>query len=121
MLAAALRAATQKEGGLDPDPEAKRLALEDAIGAAADMDPSVLLSLEPESLSTMLMLGQINDSVAEYLCHALMVDAEFLEEEGSFDLAELRRRQVENIAMTFGCEYDPADLPALLEAAGSQE
>lgn len=117
MLAAALRAAAQREGGVTPDPTAKRIALEDAIGQAADMDPSVLLSLEPESVSTVLLLGQIDDSVAEYICHALMMDADFLEEEGYAEAADLRRRQAANVAASFDFIYDPGRLPALIEAA----
>ena len=120
MLAAAIREALLKgESGADRS-EMDRMALEDAIGMAADMDASVLLALEPESVSTVLLLGQVDDSVAEYLVHAMMLDASYLEEDGYADMADLRRRQADSVAESFGLNYEPGRLPQLLEVLDDQ-
>lgn len=102
-------------GGVEIDNETARENLEDAIGEAAEMDKDVLLALDPESMATILWMGSINDSVAEYIVHALMIDAESLDEDGLHDTAELRRQQAQALASHFGFTYDPDRLEALLD------
>jgi len=117
-LAIAMREALARSGGLS-DTAGQRLHLEDAIGEAADMDPDVLLALAPESISTMLWLGNLNDSVAEYIVHALMLDANYLDEDGYDELASLRRQQAQAIASSFDFPYDPSRLDLLLNPTGA--
>lgn len=114
-LAAAIRRAVERhDGHLDEDTEASREGIEEAIGLAAEMDSQVLLSLEPESAASILWLGNINDSTAEYIVHSLMLDADYLDEDGYSQVAALRRRQAGAIAETFKLVYDPGRLDALL-------
>ena len=67
---------------IDRDNRFARLRLEESIGIAADMDPDVLLKLGPESLADILLLGSLNDSVAEYIVHALMLESKYLDDDG---------------------------------------
>lgn len=117
-FAIALRNALSKRSG-HGDTAASRLELETAIGDAVSMDADVLLSLTPDSVSTMLMVGDIDASVAEYIVHALMLDSAYLSEDGYDELATLRRQQAEAVGRTFGVVYDPGRLGVLLEPAGT--
>lgn len=119
-FAAAIRKALE-EHDPDIDTEASRFALEDAIGTAADIDADVLLALEPESVANILILGSLNDSVAEYIVHALMLDADYLEEDGYTDLARLRRQQAIAITEGFGFPYDRSRLDELLNPTGAKD
>ena len=91
-----------------------RHQLESSIGTAADMDPDVLLALAPESVATVLSLGAMDDKVAEYIVHALMLESGYLAEDGYGSKSALRRRQAEEVARAFDITYDPARLEALL-------
>lgn len=103
------------------DAAASRLRLEAAIGDAVDMDADVLLSLTPDSVSTMLMVGDLDGSVAEYIVHALMLDSAYLAEDGYDELATLRRQQAEAVGETFGVVYDPGRLDVLLDPTGARD
>lgn len=118
-LAAAIRQALEKHDR-QQDSQSSRLQLETAIGIAADMDADVLLALEPESVATMLLLGSLNDSVAEYIVHALILDSQYLLEDGYEDLSLLRKRQAEAIAESFNFPYLPERLDILLNPTGAQ-
>ena len=76
-FAAGLRRALELHGKRDN--ASARFALEETIGTAADMDPEVLLALEPASMAAILSLGAMDASAAEYIVHALMLDADYLE------------------------------------------
>ena len=119
-LAVAIREALEKHGA-QTDNSGSRLQLETAIGVAADMDPDVLLSLAPESISTILWLGNLNDSVAEYIVHALMLDSTYCAEDGYDSLAALRRQQAEAITESFGFAYDPDRLEVLLNPTNAKD
>lgn len=95
-------------------------ALDDAIGEAADIDPDVLLSLDPQSISTILLLGSLNDSAAEYIVHALMIEADCYEEDGFADKALLRRKQAQSIAAAYECPYRMDRLEEMLNPTGAQ-
>lgn len=111
-FAAGIRNALEKHAGHDN--QLAHFQLESTIGDAADMDPDVLLALEPQSMATILTLGSMNDSVAEYIIHALMLESEYLEEDGYTSKAALRKRQARALAGAFSVTYDPERLKALL-------
>lgn len=98
----------RKEG--DPDLAVERI--EGMIGTAVDMDADVLLALSPESLGTILNLGDaMNDSIAEYVMRALVFEADVLRnEKGDAGLADIRLAQAHGIAQTFALEFDPTVL-----------
>lgn len=103
------------------DAELSRAGLEEQIGMAADMDPDVLLALEPESCATILMLGTMDDSLAEYMVHALMLDVDFLDEDGFHETASLRRQQAEAIGEAFHTPYRRDRLDDLLNPLGAKD
>jgi len=120
-LAVAIREALQNNKGGVRDSQASRDQLEEVIGVAADMDSSILLSLSPESVASMLQLGATDSSVAEYIVHALMLDADYLEGDGYRELALLRRQQAIAITEAYDFPYAQDRLPALLNPTGAAD
>ena len=78
--------------------------IEKSVGDAVNIDPDLLFNLEPDSAVQMLDLGDIDDSVAEYIVHAIFLEATMLESQENFAKARLRREQAVAIAKYFGCE-----------------
>lgn len=106
-MSAAIRRALSKKEAHEP-----YVALDDlerAIGEAVDMDGAILLTLAPESLVSILQLGSVNDSLAEYIVRAILLQSELYSELGEEQLAEVRNAQAEAIASAFECG-DPYDL-----------
>ena len=101
-FAAGLRRALELHGKRDN--ASARFALEETIGTAADMDPEVLLALEPASMAAILSLGAMDASAAEYIVHALMLEAGYLEDDGYVAKAGLRRQQARSVADALGVE-----------------
>lgn len=118
-FAAGIRNALEKHA--THDNQLARFQLESTIGDAADMDPDVLLALEPQSMATILTLGSMNDSVAEYIVHALMLESQYLEDDGYASKAALRKRQAMALADAFSVTYDPERLQALLNPLDAKD
>jgi hypothetical protein len=118
-FAAALREALA--GHAHHDNQLARHQLESTIGLAADMDPDVLLALAPESVATVLSLGSLDDNVAEYIVHALMLESNYLAEDGYDAKSALRKRQANAVAQAFSITYDPSRLEALLNPLGAED
>ena len=118
-FAAGLRRALELHGKRDN--ASARFALEETIGTAADMDPEVLLALEPASMAAILSLGAMDASAAEYIVHALMLDADYLEGDGYRELALLRRQQAIAITEAYDFPYAQDRLPALLNPTGAAD
>ena len=78
--------------------------IEQTVGDAVNIDPALFFSLEPESAVQMLDMGEVDDSVADYVVHAIFLEATMLEAEGQMAKARLRREQAAAIARYFGCE-----------------
>lgn len=116
-FAAGIRRALEEHATRDND--LARLTLEESIGVAADMDPNVLLALEPQSMATILTLGSMNDSVAEYIVHALMLESGYLADDGYEAKSLLRRKQADAVAKAFEITYDPQHLEDLLNPTGA--
>lgn len=96
-------------------PKAAADSIEDAIAGATDIDGATLLSLSPESIATVMDISGVDPMVAGYISHSLMLESEYLQQAGEYDLAELRAAQAQSIAATF--EYDDAEISAALEEA----
>ena len=85
--------------------------LEYAIGEATDIDGSVLLSLSPESIATVMQMSGVDYRVTEYVARSLQLDAMFNEEAGELDMARLRNSQARAIAQAYCLDLpDAADL-----------
>ena len=62
-----------------------------AIGLALDMDPSVASQLSPESVVSLLRLGEVDDRVVELVARAIELEAQAFEARGEASAAESRR------------------------------
>ena len=83
------------------DPAAAADMLESAIG---DLDGSMLLSLAPESMASVLQVSGVDPHVTEYVANSLQLESEFLRSAGNDELAEVRAGQARALASTFGFE-----------------
>lgn len=106
---------------LDQDPEAIA-DLEQAIGELLDLDGTTALSLDASSLVTMMELSGIVDSLASYVCYALLRVADAYEARGDAALAAARRDQAMAVSGAFLCELGsvPSELRELDEDIAAQ-
>ena len=58
------------------DPAAAADMLESAIDDATDLDGSMLLSLAPESMASVLQVSGVDPHVAEYVANSLQLESE---------------------------------------------
>ena len=86
------------------DPAAAADMLENAIGDATDLDGSMLLSLAPESMASVLQVSGVDPHVTEYVANSLQLESEFLRSAGSDELAEVRAGQARALASAYGLE-----------------
>lgn len=86
------------------DPAAAADMLETAIGDATDLDGSMLLSLAPESMASVLQVSGVDPHVTEYVANSLELEAEFLRSAGNEALAEVRAGQARAVATAYGFE-----------------
>jgi hypothetical protein len=98
-------------------PEEKAAELEQLVGDAINIDSHLLLSLDPDSVVSMLQIGDFDEQIGEYVLRSLYVEANLLNEAGQSGLADLRRSQADAIAKAYGMDICAADVePAALEA-----
>ncbi len=90
-LSAMVRLALERLGAKDPEAHC-RLAGQ-AIGTALTMDPDLASSLAPQSLASLLKLGDLDDRVVELVAQAIEVEATALENRGDVVLSEFRHEQ----------------------------
>ncbi len=67
--------------------------LEQAVGLALDMDPSLAARLSPQSLRSIVEMSTLDDRVLALLADALDATADISEREGALADATLRRDQ----------------------------
>ncbi len=91
---------SMERGRVDPADAAE--SVEDAIAQALDLDAGVVLGLHPQSFASILSVSGTDPNVVEYLVHALMLEARYLDEAGSETTANLRRDQAAALAEAFG-------------------
>ena len=93
--------------------------LEDIEGSVAEsvaLDPRLMFSLTPESLVSLLELGNFDAQLAGYVVRSIYYESDLLEADGQLSKAELRREQADAIAVRFGLEVKPTDCaPEALE------
>jgi hypothetical protein len=97
-------------------PEEKAGTLEQAVGDAVNIDPRLLFSMDPESLVSMLQLGDFDEEIGGYVLRSMYFEADILDEAGHVQRADLRRAQADAIARAYGFDVTPADVaPEALE------
>lgn len=95
----------------DREPLEKAEEIEAAVGQIVNMDPDLLFSLEPESMVTMLSIGDSVDmGTCGYLVESIMCEASFLDEAGDGAKAALRREQARALAAAYGYRVGDVDI-----------
>ncbi|MDR1184244.1 MAG: hypothetical protein LBK67_05560 [Coriobacteriales bacterium] len=103
-------------------PEEKAVGLEQAVGDAVNIDPRLLFSMDPESLVSMLQLGDFDETLGGYVLRSIYLEADILDEAGHTQRADLRRSQADAIARAYGFAVSPADVaPEALEEFLAQQ
>jgi hypothetical protein len=102
--------------------EEKAVGLEQAVGDAVNIDPRLLFSMDPESLVSMLQLGDFDETLGGYVLRSIYLEADILDEAGHTQRADLRRSQADAIARAYGFAVNPADAaPEALEEFLAQQ
>jgi hypothetical protein len=97
--------------------EEKAGSLEQAVGDAVNIDPRLLFSMDPDSVVSMLQLGDLDEELGGYVLRSMYLEAEILSDAGHTQRADLRRSQADAIARAYGFDVTPADAtPEALEA-----
>lgn len=90
--------------------------LETSLANALEIDPGLLSRLAPESLVTVLQLGNFDYGMAPYVARGLGLAAYFHEQAGDLKLAELRVGQLDALARAYDLDIGYADCqPQALE------
>lgn len=98
-------------------PDEKAAELEQLIGNAVNIDAHLLLSMEPESVVSMLQIGDFDEQLGQYVLRSLYVEANLLDEAEQHEVADLRRAQADAIAKAYGINVSSRDAePQALEA-----
>ena len=92
-----------------PDRASELEDIEGSVAEAVDLDPRLMFSLTPESLVSVLELGNFDAQLAGYVVRSIYYESDLLEADGQLAKAELRRQQADAIAKRFGLEVEPAD------------
>jgi len=106
---AALQRALRESG---VRPEAKAADLEQLVGEAVGIDARLLFSLAPESMVSMLQLGDFDENLAGYVLRSIYMGADLLDEAGLPERASLRRAQADAIVQAYGYDISPTDVTA---------
>jgi hypothetical protein len=103
-------------------PAEKAGSLEQAVGDAVGIDPRLLFSMDPESMVSMLQLGDFDEVIGGYVLRSIYLEADILDEAGHTQRADLRRSQADAIAHAYGFDVTPTDAaPEALEAFLAQQ
>ncbi|MDR2197166.1 MAG: hypothetical protein LBO07_04295 [Coriobacteriales bacterium] len=103
-------------------PEEKAGSLEQAVGDAVNIDPRLLFSMDPESVVSMLQLGDFDEELGGYVLRSIYLEADILEEAGQTQRAALRRSQADAIARAYGFAVTAQDAtPEALEEFLAQQ
>ena len=108
----AIRRSWTRAKGKD-DPLGAASMLEEAIGQATEIDGGILLSLEPESMASVISVSGTDPRVTEYVARSLMLSADYRRQAGDDALADLRLAQAQALAEAYGFELStPEDIVA---------
>lgn len=94
----------------DKDPAAAADLLEATVGEATEIDGSVLLSLAPESIASVVQVSGTEPRVVEFICRTLLLEAEYLEEAGKDEKAKLRSEQAYALGAAYQIDLENLEL-----------
>jgi hypothetical protein len=92
------------------DPKADAEEIEYLVGEAVGIDAGLLFSLSPESIVSMLQLGNFDEDLSGYVLRSMYYESGLLEAMGRKESADLRRSQADAIALAYGIEISSDDL-----------
>ena len=114
-LIAAMRRSIEKSEG-ERDPESAAYLLEQAVGQATDLDSSVLLSLSPDSIASILQVSGTDPRVIEFIVRGLLLASSYHAEAGNPLEAEVRAAQAQALAEAYDLPGNWSDVtPEALE------
>lgn len=90
----------------DENPYMAARSLENAIGAAVDMDSELFLSMTPESMTMMMQISPLDKQGSEYIARSLALASVYNRKAGDDRLAKLRMEQARVVAESFGIDLD---------------
>lgn len=64
-----------------------------AIGIALDIDPDLAVRLSPQSLASLVELGNLDDRVVRLVAEALTLEGEYFDHQGEIMEGDVRRQQ----------------------------
>ncbi len=108
-LLGAIRRSMERAAG-EEDPDGAAHMLDEAVGDAADLDGEALLSLSPDSLTSILQVSGVDPHLTGYIARSLLLSSRYHGEAGHAELSSLRRGQAFALAAAFGCELDDEDI-----------
>lgn len=108
LVAAMQRSYTRSRGHKDPEGAAAMLEL--AIGEATDIDGTVLLSLSPSSIASILQVSGTEPQLIEHLSRSLLLVSDYHREAGNEALRKLREEQAYALATAYGIELSPCSI-----------
>ena len=99
------------------DPIGAAESLEDAISNATDIDGSILLSLAPESISSVMRVSGVDPDVTQFVARSMLLESVYLQQAGNYELARVRTAQAHAIAREYGFSLpdDPSDFQTITE------
>lgn len=109
-FAQAIRLSFEKTRGKQTDPNDAAELLEAEVGTAVNIDGSMLLSLAPESIASILRVFDTDPRVIEYVARTLLLESTFLDQGGDPEKAQLRRRQAYAVAHDYGISLSEASI-----------
>lgn len=105
----------------EENPYAAARSLELAIGNAVDMDASLFLSLQPDSMSSMMSISSIDANGAEYIARSLALAAVYNKQAGDEQLSALRLGQAKAVASAYGLSIEDMDFDDSVDIEGTIE
>ena len=107
-LVAVIQRALRYEKNRDDEQTAQEIEV--LIGSAVGIDPGLLFSMAPESMVSLLQLGDFDDKLCAYVVRSIYFEAELLERQGLQQRADLRRAQADAIDRAYGAGVTSEDL-----------
>jgi len=119
-LARVLRRSLIKEY---PSSDVEIRDIEGRVAEALDLDPRLMFKLEPESLVSLLQLGNVDPVLAIFAVRSIYYESDLLEANGDLERAELRRQQADAIARAYDIDVtlEDANPEAMEEFLNAQE
>ncbi|MGN0302120.1 MAG: hypothetical protein ACI4BI_04510 [Anaerotardibacter sp.] len=116
-LAQAITNSIEKSKNNEEDWEASAELLEAALANATEIDGSLLLRLDAQSMTGLLQLSQTDPVAVEYIARTLLLESEYLTKAHKPSTAALREEQAFTLAQACGIPLSKEDIsPEELDA-----